>query len=291
MLPSPAELAYFVEVSNTLNISRAAERVGISQPTLTLAIKRLEESVGVALLIRSKSGVQLTQAGHQLAAQARSLISEWEKIRGDVLKNEIEVRGRYTLGCHASVGLYALPGFLEKLMTTHEGLEVKLVHDISRRITEEVISFKIDFGLVVNAWAHPDLIIKPLCEDETGLWVSKKPGELQDPYSGKAVLICDPDLVQTQSILKQVAKQGMVFKRIIDTSNLELVTALVAAQAGVGVIPGRVARRLPALGLKPLGKDTPRYSDKIALIFRADAQRSKASREIAHFIEENFIAH
>src|SRR5688500_618008 len=107
MIPSPSELHYFIEVSNTLNVSRAAERLGISQPTLSLAIQRLENNIGAPLLIRTKSGVKLTHAGQKLVTQARSLIHEWDKIRGDALKDEAEIRGRYTIGCHPSVALYS----------------------------------------------------------------------------------------------------------------------------------------------------------------------------------------
>src|SRR5450432_3815930 len=100
MLPSPSELHYFIEVTNTLNVSRAAERLGISQPTLSLAIRRLEANFGAPLLIRTKSGVQLTHMGQKLVAQARNLLHEWERIREDALRDETEIRGRYVLGCH-----------------------------------------------------------------------------------------------------------------------------------------------------------------------------------------------
>jgi len=290
MIPSATELGYFIEVSNTLNISRAAERLGISQPTLTLAVQRLENSFGIPLLIRSKAGVKLTQAGQKFVSQARLLLSEWERIRDDAIKNDSEIRGRYTIGCHPSVALYSLPSFFPKLMSAHESLEIKLVHDLSRKITEDVISFKVDFGIVVNAWQHPDLVIKPLCTDEVTLWTSPKPGPLQDPYSGKAVLICDPDLNQSQEILKQLTKAGMGFERLVTTPSLEVVTALVASGAGVGILPGRVAGRIKSHRLRPLVKNGPKYFDKISLIYRADAQRSKSSRTIARHIEQYFDA-
>ncbi len=287
MIPSPAELTYFIEVTNTLNVSRAAERLGISQPTLSLAIQRLEAAFGAPLLIRTKSGVRMTHAGQKLVTQARTLLHEWDKIREDALRDETEIRGRYVIGCHPSVALYSLPSFCAKLLTENPSLEIKLVHDLSRRITEDVISFKVDFGIVVNPWQHPDLIIKPLAKDEVTLWVSKKPNDLQDPFSGNAVLICDADLVQTQFIQKQLSKRGMEFKRIITSSNLEVVTALVQANAGIGILPGRVATRVKAFGLKQLSKDSPRFQDKICLIYRADVQKSKASRQLAHTIEES----
>jgi len=53
MIPSPADLGYFMEVASTLNVSRAAERLGISQPSLSLAIRRMEEALGAPLLVRS----------------------------------------------------------------------------------------------------------------------------------------------------------------------------------------------------------------------------------------------
>lgn len=286
MLPSPAELQYFLEVSNTLNVSRAAERLGISQPTLSLAVQRLEGVFGTQLLIRTKSGVRLTHAGQKLVAHARGLLDEWEKVRADALRDENEIRGRYVLGCHPSVALYSLPSFASKLLLDNPQLELKLVHDLSRKITEDVISFKLDFGIVVNPWQHPDLVIKPLCRDEVTLWVSKKTSPLQDPFSGQGILICDAELVQTQFIVKQLAKRGMHFGRTISSSNLEVITALVAGQAGVGVLPGRVATRLKALGLKPLDPDAPKFEDRICLVYRSDVQKSKASRRLAKVIEE-----
>jgi DNA-binding transcriptional LysR family regulator len=177
-----------------------------------------------------------------------------------------------------------LPGLLED----NPHLEVKLAHDLSRKITEDVISFKIDFGIVVNPWEHPDLIIKPLCKDEVTIWTSKKPSSLQDPKSDKAVLICDSELIQSQTILKQLAKAGLEFKRVITTSNLEVVANLVASRAGVGILPGRVAERIASYELKPLSKDAPKFLDRICLVFRADAQKSKANRLLAKAIETSF---
>lgn len=288
MLPSSSELLYFIEISQTLNLSRAAERLGITQPTLTLAVKRLEDSFGLPLLIRNKSGVKLTQAGQRLVNQARFLISEWEKIRQEAGRDEKEIRGSYVLGCHPSVALYSLPLFFHELLALHPELEIRLVHDLSRRITEDVISYKVDFGIVVNPWSHPDLVIRPLTRDEVGLWRAHKASALQDPTNGKAVLICDPDLTQSQEIMKKLERAKLTFQRIITTPNLEVVAALVAAGAGVGILPSRVALRIPEMKLTPLLADGPRYQDKIALVYRADAQRSRAGRQIAQFIEHGF---
>jgi DNA-binding transcriptional LysR family regulator len=277
MIPSSAELRYFVEVASTLNISRAAERLGISQPTLSLAVKRLEDSFGVPLLIRGKSGVRLTNGGQKLVSRARALLDEWEKIRGEAISDEAEIGGRYTIGCHPTVALYTLPAILPGLLKAHPGIELRLVHDLSRWVTEDVVSFKVDFGIVVNPVPHPDLVIRPLYKDEIGFWAGPAGGN-------EDVLICDPDLLQTQAIFKQLARRGVTFRRTITSGNLEIIAALVAAGAGVGMLPGCAATRVRELKLKPYGTNLPTYSDRICLVYRADTQRSRTSRLLAQAI-------
>ncbi len=130
MLPSNIDLAYFLEVTATLNVSRAAERLGITQPSLSMSIKRLERSVGAQLLVRSKTGVQLTQAGKFLAIRGKRLLQEWEFIRSGVLSHESELTGRFTLGCHVSVARYALPVFLPRLLKDNPNIGINLEHEL-----------------------------------------------------------------------------------------------------------------------------------------------------------------
>ena len=63
MTMSPNDLKYFREAASTLNISRAAERLGISQPSLSLSVQRIEESLGAKVFFRSKRGLAMTQSG------------------------------------------------------------------------------------------------------------------------------------------------------------------------------------------------------------------------------------
>lgn len=81
MLPNANDLSYFKVVCTTLNFSRAAEQLGISQPSLSAAMKRLEVSLGTALFIREKSGVRLMRAGDQLRQQVRLMLSQWDTLK------------------------------------------------------------------------------------------------------------------------------------------------------------------------------------------------------------------
>ncbi|MDZ4662137.1 MAG: LysR family transcriptional regulator [Pseudomonadota bacterium] len=280
MIPSATELRYFIEVAQTENLSRAAERLGVSQPTLTLAIKRLEDSLGHIVLLRSKTGVKLTKPGVKLLAQARFLLDEWEKIRNSALEDELELRGLFSIGVHQSVANYTLFKFLPALVSEFPYLEFKLVHKLSRLVTEEVISGKVDFGLVVNPVAHPDLVIKNLLTDEVTFWMSEK---IKKNWENLP-LICDPELLQTQALLKQIQKKGISFSRRIESSSLEVINKLVAFGAGVGIIPGRVAACEESEKLVKVSPQWPVFQDRICLIFRADSQRSTASKKIVQSI-------
>ena len=288
MMPNTLVLRYFVEVAHTGNVSRAADRLGITQPSLSLAIQRLESSLGVKLLLRSNAGVKLTRAGQQFLIEARHLSQEWDRICTNAIRDDKEVSGRYVFGCHPSLGTFALPLFMRDLLAQFPRLELNLVHDLSRRLTEDVISYKIDFAIVANPISHPDLVLTELFSDYVTFWVGEKSLEHQDPaldlHSKTATLICDPEMPQTQPLLKAATKQGMCFGRTINASNLEVIVSLISGKAGIGILPSRVARRIPSLGLVEASPDAPRWNDRLCLIYRADAQGTRAARFIADFI-------
>ncbi len=287
MIPSPSDLTYFIEVANTQNLSRAAEKLGISQPSLTIAIQRLEVSVGINLLNRSKKGVSLTQGGKQLLIHAHDLLQKWEHVKSKAVASTNEIQGFYSIGCHVSVGLYSLARFLPKLMDQNPKIEIRLVHELSRKIVEKVIQMEVDIGIAVNPVKHPDLVIRTLCLDEVTLWAAK--GYLQDKEKrvGSSVLICDPDLLQTQDILKKMKKAGIEFRRTITTSSLEVITKLVSSGAGVGLIPGRVVE---ASGYKDLVRvpKAPIFKDEICLLYRIENKNVRAIKFIGDQIQIAF---
>lgn len=287
MEPTYTDITYFIEVAQTNNISRAAERLGITQPSLSSAMKRLEDALGATLFIRSRTGVQLTKAGKELQAKGRLLLLNWEQLKSSINKKVTEVSGQYIIGCHPSVALYSLPYFLPSLLQNYQELEVKLVHDLSRKITEKVISFEIDFGIVVNPIRHPDLIIHELCKDDVLFWTAIKPSSTQTLDSLKGVLICDFNLIQVQKLLSDLQKRKHYFKRIIQSSNLEVIASLTASGVGVGILPSRVAARIDAQTIKPLNDNLPVFKDKICLVYRSDAQKTKGSQLIINAIKKS----
>jgi len=289
MLPSAAELEYFLEVSNTLNLSRASERLGISQPSLSLAVKRLEQSVGTPLFIRHKQGVTLTPAGKQLVLHARQLLQYWENTKSQALASQQEVQGYFTLGCHSTIAIHTVSGFLADLLEKHPKLELHLKHDISRKITEQVINLSIDIGIVVNPLKHPDLIIRKLCEDEVTFWVGEGKREIQNIHSKQAIILCEPDLTQTQSLLKKCKKAGIGSERLMTMNSLEVIASLTTAGCGIGILPTRVVKSLYPDKLKRIPK-APVYSDEVCLVYRNENRNVEAIQVIVNIIK-NFFNH
>lgn len=277
MLPSPSELKYFMEVADTLNISRASERLGITQPSLSMALRRLESTLGTGLLIRKKSGVRLTRAGQLLAQRARDLVSEWSSLRSDVLRTTRDISGKFSLGCYPSIGVYTLPSFLPALLTQYPNVAIDLEHDLSRRITEKVISHTLDFGIVVNPVSHPDLAIYPICNDKVTLWSCD--GQIKD------TILYHPDIAQTHFILNKLEKKGLRARRTLISPSFEIITTLACANAGMAILPARTALRTNP-PLKLVLPDPPSYQDRVCLVFRPDSQKNAAAKVIIAAIKK-----
>ncbi len=279
MLPSASDLQYFLEASSTLNLSRASERLGISQPSLSLAIRRLENMLGIALFIRHKNGVSLTPSGKQLVLHARQLLQTWENTKSEVLASEQEVQGFVTLGCPTAIAIYMVSGFLAELLENHPKLEIHLKHDISRNITERVIQSSIDIGIVINPIKHPDLIIRKLRNDEFSFWISEPHKKTQD------IFLCNPTLTQTDILLKKCKKAGISTKRILTMDSLEVIACLTAQGCGIGIIPECIAKYLYPNKLKRLMK-MPFHMDELCMIYRSENRNVRAIQEIINTIKK-----
>lgn len=288
MMVSASDLQYFVEVANTLNFSRASERIGISQPSLSAAMKRLEQALDVSLFIRSKNGVTLTKGGKRLLAHTRQLLQMWDTVKSECQASHDEVQGCFRFGCHTSVALYGLSAFLPAFLEQHPQMEIQLEHDLSRKILEEVVNFSVDIALVVNPVRHPDLIIQKLYEDEVTFWCTREPNAgsgLLD--SGHAVIICDPDLAQTQWLLKYLHREGLQYKRVITSSSLEVVAKMTASGNGIGILPACVARSVCPGLLNPL-PDMPKFNDEICLVYRHENRSVKAMQVLVESVKQHF---
>ncbi len=262
-----SDLKYFLEVSQTLHLTRAAERLGLTQPALSHGLKRIEAELGTQLFIRSKKGMQLTASGLRLKQSAHELIQKWEEIKAVNLAERDEAKGVIRLGCHSAVAQYTLPKALSEFLKENSFVEVQLTHGLSRHMTEQVVSQSLDVAIAVNPIPNPDLIIKELCKDEVCLWRSKH-------NRNDDVLILEPNLLQTQDILRKLRKSKIHFKRVMESSSLEVIASLVAQGVGCGILPERVLQTYEKSKYEKV-EGSPRFIDSICLIYKKEFRQTK----------------
>lgn len=279
-------LAQFLAVAEHGSFSRAARALHISQPSLSVAVKKLEERLGATLLHRSARGVTPTPAGEVLLARARQAVAVLQEARDEVATLVHEPRGRFQIGCHESLAAYFLPGFMGPFLERYSEIQLSLFNANSKDVEQAVIERRIDLGVVVNSGRHPDTVVRDLFRDSVSFVVARK--LRKKARSGKALLsrvpvLMVPEIRQSQAILAALRDLPI---RTLACSSMELVKSLVLDGVGVGILPYRVATYGVASGrLEVLSPDLPRYDDVISLVRRADAPMTAGYRVLVDEVQ------
>lgn len=263
------DLEYFVTVAHARTLSAASEKLGLAQPSLSLAIKKLESELKVSLFFRGRNGIQLTPQGRNLLPEAEAALHLLEKIMGG--GPEL----RFSIGCHPSVGMFVLSSFLQAIHRAGHKVKLKIVNGSSVEINKRVALGEIDFGIVMNPLNIPGLITKLMGRDEVAVW--------QSPHRYRDSLIYHPDLLQSTSILSNWPEAPT---DRIEVSNLELIASLVDSGAGMGILPTQVVRAQRfALEHVP---DTPTHQDQLALICYPAVLQSPEGKIIYQELKASF---
>jgi len=144
----PRLLRYFVAVAEERHFSRAAQRLHISQPPLSYAIRQLETGLGVTLLNRSSRSVALTDAGQVFYREALALLRQADDVRTLVQRVDAGLRGRLRIGFVGSMQYRGLPELLALLRRRLPDVEHVLIELNSNEQIEAVRHGQIDFGLI-----------------------------------------------------------------------------------------------------------------------------------------------
>jgi DNA-binding transcriptional LysR family regulator len=254
-------LRYFQVAARLGKLSRAAQELHVSQPTLTISIQKLEEHLGVMLFERTRHGVTLTSAGSRVLIDAQEILSSWEVLKSQAKEVETEVKGVLRIGCHSIVASYALPQILPKLLSQNPKLSVDLKHDLSRRIVHAVQANEIDIGLVINPSRASDLVLREVLRDEVTCLKHKS-------VKDNSVIIYDPNLFQSQSILEKLKKKKIEFGQRIESSSLEVIARFLSERVGHAILPSRaVPPHLKEHVVESFSEIAP-FEDKLYLAFK-----------------------
>jgi DNA-binding transcriptional LysR family regulator len=277
------QLKYFLAVAEHGSISQAARSIDAKQPTLSVALKNLEDELGATLFHRDSRGVSLTSSGRELHGAVQEVFEILERAKSRLSGLESGDEGQFTIGCNESLGSYFMPGFMPAFLSHAPTIELSLWNGSSVEVRDRVVERKLEFGLCVNPEPHPDLVIVKLYRDGMEVYVAASE---PDPKSAiealarvrRGPLIGARRMNQVRDILARFESDEVMPKRFIDCGDLQLVRALTAAGVGVGLLPRRVA--LVGRELKRLHRKLPGYPDLICLLYRADLHRTRAALKL-----------
>lgn len=264
------DLENFIAVAHARTMSEASDKLGLAQPSLSLAIKKLEKELKIPLFIRGRNGIKLTPQGKNLLPQAESAVNTLNRMKGGASKL------RFSIGCHPSVGMFILGRFLRAMHQANNAVDLNIINAGSSDINKRVALGEIDFGLVMNPLPIPGLITKHIGGDDVAVWRSSK------QYRNS--LIYHPDLLQSTSILSNWSEPP---QDRIEVSNLELIAHLVDSGAGIGILPAQVVKA-QRLNLERV-PETPIHKDQLALICYPEIIQSHEGKLIYHELKKSFI--
>jgi DNA-binding transcriptional LysR family regulator len=177
------QLAAFVAVVEKKSFSQAAERLGVTQPAISLQIRSLEERLGTTLLDRSGRRVEPTEAGLLLYRKAQRILQLEYQLDEELAREETgELHGTLTIGASTGPGGHLVPLLLCDFQRDHPALSVSLTISDTDRVIDQVAEREIELGVVGAFRRHRALEFEPLVRDEIVLAVP--PGH---PFAGKAM--------------------------------------------------------------------------------------------------------
>ncbi len=169
------QLRTFVEIAETLNFTKASEKLNLTQSAVSHQIKALEEELGVSLFLRGKSGVTVTDAGKTALEYAVRILNEAELMREKIAGREKSLTGRVRVAAATQALVYLFAPLFEDFMDANESIELIFRTTVSTEQTvEDILNGVSDVGFASLAVYSPTLQATELFTDELVLVVGKK---------------------------------------------------------------------------------------------------------------------
>lgn len=259
------QLRYFVALAEAQNFHRAAERLHMSQPPLTVAIRKLEEELGTALFVRGPRGVTLTPAGRASLEAAKATLIQADRFREAAREGAAGERGRLRVGFVGSATFELLPRVVPEYRRRYPAVELVLEEATSVEIARRLAMGELDVGLVrlpltevvaVDAFSiDPDELQAALPADSP---LARAREVALEALSGEPFILQSGISVLHFITLNACHAAGFAPIVAQEAPQLSAVLALVRSGLGVALVPSRASGSLPeGVRLVPLAKPLP----------------------------------
>lgn len=273
-----AQVEGFVEVARTGNVSRAADRLYVTQPALTARIRALESELGTELFVRGRRGMALTDAGRAFLPYAERALASIRDGAGLVEELAEGGAGELVLGAAPAVSTYVLPGLLVRFVAAQPRVRLVVRTGHSEEILEMAIRGEIAIGLVREI-RHPLISARPLYDDELvpvaqpDHPLASRPDLAVGSLREARLILFDRTSSYYELTNALFREAGVAPAGVMELDNIDAAKQMVLAGLGVALLPHTaVARELAAGSLRRLPlREARTIRRRIVAIRRSDA--------------------
>ena len=290
------ELKYIVMLADEKHFGRAAERCYVSQPTLSVAVKKLEEELGTAIFERSKSAVYVTPLGEQIITQAKRVLDQANVIKELAASGKNQLKGPLKVGAIFTIAPYLFPFMIPSLNKMASGMPLIIEEDLTEHLRPKLRNGELDAIIVALPFREPDVVTQPIYEEEFVVLMPKN-----HPWSKLESIETDQLSTDNQLLLgkghcfsEQVLEACPIVtessyndgRTIVNGSSLETIRYMVASGLGVTVLPKSAVTNIDhsLLEVRPFTAPAPKRT--VALAWRVSFPRPKAIEAVSQSIRD-----
>jgi len=283
------ELRYIVAVARERHFGRAAEACFVSQPTLSVAIKKLEEELGVVLFERGPGEVTTTQIGVSIVEQAQRVLEEATRIKELAAGGRDPLAGTLRLGTIYTIGPYLLPKLIPILRRTAPSMQLLIQENFTHRLAEALKHGEVDVIVVALPFAEPGVLTQALYDEpflvavpQRHPWARKKEIASEELTQESMLLLgaghCFRDQVLDLCATVSRSPNRSGIQRTFEGGSLETIRQMVASGVGITVLPATSitpgAGASDLIRIRPFAKPVP--GRRVAIAWRRSFPRPKA---------------
>jgi LysR family cyn operon transcriptional activator len=279
------QLETFLVLCEELHFTKAAEKINISQPSLSQQIRALENEVGIPLFDRIGKKTSLTAAGQILLKHTQNVFYELEQARVALQELQGLQRGKLTIGCLLTVASYLLPPTVLRFHQHYPAIQLSVQGLRMEEIRQGLLKNRIVF-LPLSDEALESI---PLYREELALAVpanhelaQEKPAPLGILQTVPTILFPD-NFYLRQLVDEHCRRQGFIPKPVLELSTLESIIHMVSQGLGVTVLPKAYLQYLNRDSIHVVSITNPSLTREIGIVYRKDKYMCAASRT---FIEQ-----
>ncbi|MCD6046763.1 MAG: oxyR [Gammaproteobacteria bacterium] len=284
------DLKYLVSLAELKHFGKAADACFISQPALSIQIKKLEKYLGVQLLERNNKSVLLTDIGQTIAEQAILVLQEADKIRELAKVAKDPFAGELKLGIIPTLSPYLLPHIMPKLSQSFPKLSFYLVEEQTQVLEEKLRQGKIDAAILATAMQETNISQHFLFEEKFLLAVpsahplaKQKKAKLENIQQTGLLLLEDGHCLRDQ-VLSFCQYSTDIEKQNFRATSLETLRHMVIAGTGLTLMPELACYPHKKITYIPLG--APQPSRQISLYWRTSSAKNILLQALAQQLEK-----